>query len=1096
MITKNKRYSLLGYPGPAGDSAYQIAVLNGFTGNQQQWLDSLKGIDGTMGGGGEWNTYTTSGSAIQISSGSTNSLYYGKFITTAQPVGDYLTTAAQSIHTHNYQSVGNYLTTAMQSDNGSLFQPVGNYLTTAMASNAGSLFIPIGNSTDYATSVLSTKFLTTVPAAGSLYYSDANGVTWGVSTDGISSTVTASVNTVGGGGAGTNGAITGGSITVNTSGISINLPSYLTTAAVSDHTHSNLYQSTGAYLTTAMVSNAGSNFVNLGSTTNSTAGSDLKITAGSAGINLGVPKWITTAALSANTSNYAGLNTTVGATAGTLLKLTVNTSGINLSVPAWITTAAASDHTHSNLYQSTGAYLTTAMQSASSSVFAKTGITTASTVGSDLAATHNTDGLSLGIPKWLTVAAGAGDGVNIIAAGGSTAASTGTYVFSNSNGISFSLNGSTVTASHNALTSQSNQIITLYATSNTMGGASSTTLNASSLIFKGIDQLSVGFSAGSVLFEHGGADPLFNRVAASNSTVPAGSTVMFSNSNNVSFGITNGSQLTASASFNGLTTAAQSNHTHGSAPSITGSIGVTSNSAAWSISIPAFLTTAALSANTSNYAGTGATSASTAGTDFKFTINTAGLNVAYPKALTTAMASDAGSNYLPIGNSTQWATGTLSTALMPLTYSSGFQTATLATKFLTTAAASDHTHSNLYLPLGNSTQWATGTLSTALMPLGYSSAFQTATLATKFLTTAMASDAGTKFAGILTTGITGGSATINSSQVLLNIPSAGNLYYSDGSGVTWGVSSDGVSSTVTASVNGGVGGGIAASLSGNSTSAGGGYSNITSGTMILAGGDNITLSQNASRITIIGASANGPASVVFADGNGVSWASTTNGSTTTMGASISTIPAPPRRRMVEIIPGEYITKVVTVSATQVSKRVIFNPFWLDGNGMAASTVRFLMSWVTNTTPPSMTYGAGLYSRVNETSYALYDSTTATINPAGSGNSLEYSGIRLWDVTGMTKTLSEGPWLLGLYFSGTASGAMNGVLMGASAWPGVVGYVYGNGSTGGTNNTKHLYQFQGYYSATTAGFPSGVGQSDISGGRAADAYDFYAVLKEV
>jgi hypothetical protein len=45
---------------------------------------------------------------------------------------------------------------------------------------------------------------------------------------------------------------------------------------------------------------------------------------------------------------------------------------------------------------------------------------------------------------------GAGDGYNIIAAGGSTAGTAATVVFSNANGVSFGLNGSTVTASVNA----------------------------------------------------------------------------------------------------------------------------------------------------------------------------------------------------------------------------------------------------------------------------------------------------------------------------------------------------------------------------------------------------------------------------------------------------------------------------------------------------------------------------------------------------------------------------------------------------------------------------------------------------------------------
>lgn len=204
----------------------------------------------------------------------------------------------------------------------------------------------------------------------------------------------------------------------------------------------------------------------------------------------------------------------------------------------------------------------------------------------------------------------------------------------------------------------------------------------------------------------------------------------------------------------------------------------------------------------------------------------------------------------------------------------------------------------------------------------------------------------------------------------------------------------------------------------------------------------------------------------------------------------------PNRQMCEIIPGEYITKVVTVSNSKVSCRPIFSPFWLDGNGLAASTVRIFMSWVTNTTPPSMTYGAALYSLVNSTSAALYDSTTATINYANSTASAQYSGLRVWDITGMTKTLSEGRWILGLYFSGTASGAMNGILMGASAYPNMIGYISGNNATAATNNTLHFYPFQGFYSATTAAFPANLPRVDIYGGRAADAFDFYAQIKEI
>src|SRR3990167_4125275 len=41
-----------GSPGPEGDSAYDVAVNNGFIGTEQEWLDSLVGADGTQGSQG------------------------------------------------------------------------------------------------------------------------------------------------------------------------------------------------------------------------------------------------------------------------------------------------------------------------------------------------------------------------------------------------------------------------------------------------------------------------------------------------------------------------------------------------------------------------------------------------------------------------------------------------------------------------------------------------------------------------------------------------------------------------------------------------------------------------------------------------------------------------------------------------------------------------------------------------------------------------------------------------------------------------------------------------------------------------------------
>jgi hypothetical protein len=109
--------------------------------------------------------------------------------------------------------------------------------------------------------------------------------------------------------------------------------------------------------------------------------------------------------------------------------------------------------------------------------------------------------------------------------------------------VSFGVNGSTITAS--ASNVQSNQQMTMFATGNTSGSSSGTT-NASSMIFRGSGALTVAITNGSIVFDAPSA-------AAGNVTFSAGAnsaglnSIVFSNSNNVSFGL-NGSTITASAS--------------------------------------------------------------------------------------------------------------------------------------------------------------------------------------------------------------------------------------------------------------------------------------------------------------------------------------------------------------------------------------------------------------------------------------------------------------------------------------------------------------------------------------------------------------------
>lgn len=80
-----------------------------------------------------------------------------------------------------------------------------------------------------------------------------------------------------------------------------------------------------------------------------------------------------------------------------------------------------------------------------------------------------------------------------------------------------------------------------------------------------------------------------------------------------------------------LTTAAASNHTHGSGPSITGPVSVTSNSTGWSISLSNYLTTARASND--------AVGLNTAATGVTWTVNSSGISLNAGAYLTTAANS-------------------------------------------------------------------------------------------------------------------------------------------------------------------------------------------------------------------------------------------------------------------------------------------------------------------------------------------------------------------------------------------------------------------------------------------------------------------------
>lgn len=195
----------------------------------------------------------------------------------------------------------------------------------------------------------------TVPTQSAFVLSDSNGVSWGTN----GSTVTATVKTD--------------------------------------------YQSAGAYLTTAMASNRGSDFVQAIA---AFAGTNASGTINSTGISVSVGNYITTAMASNRGSDFVQAT---AAFAGTSASGTINSTGISVSIGPYITTARRStDAIGLNTAQTNvtwtvnssgvsidaGGYLTTAMASNRGTDFVQA---TAAFAGTNASGTINSTGISISV---------------------------------------------------------------------------------------------------------------------------------------------------------------------------------------------------------------------------------------------------------------------------------------------------------------------------------------------------------------------------------------------------------------------------------------------------------------------------------------------------------------------------------------------------------------------------------------------------------------------------------------------------------------------------------------------------------------------------
>lgn len=159
---------------------------------------------------------------------------------------------------------------------------------------------------------------------------------------------------------------------------------------------------------------------------------------------------------------------------------------------AFAGTSASGTIASNGISVSIGPYLTTAMASNRGSDFVQA---TAAFAGTNASGTIASGGISV------SVAAGGGDAIRAIAAGGSTQ-TTNTVHFSNSNGVSFGFgaggNSTVITGSHNALTSQSTDYNFVSLVGNTAGTNTFAATNARTLYLSGGANVTLSGNASSI----------------------------------------------------------------------------------------------------------------------------------------------------------------------------------------------------------------------------------------------------------------------------------------------------------------------------------------------------------------------------------------------------------------------------------------------------------------------------------------------------------------------------------------------------------------------------------------------------------------------
>lgn len=598
----------------------------------------------------------------------------------------------------------------------------------------------------------------------------------------------------------------------------------------------------------------------------------------------------------------------------------------------------------------------------------------------------------------------------------------------------------------------------------------------------------------------------FNILAAGTQTAGTAATVLFSNSNGISFGMSNSSVITAS-----YTVPTQTNQTLSFA--VTGN--TTGNASAMTVDARSFtvqgLGVASVGFSTSAGGSSiivSVPSVGGAGAAFKgsgtYTQNTGTIEFANSNGITFGLSNNgtmtASHNGLtqqstqPVAYSATNGSANFSTLIFAnsngVSFSTGTQGlyATVQTNYLVTAAQSDHSHGNPTLALTNISGTTASASNGFTLSLsvgaggandGYNSAQFTNSTANSTMPILWAGNS--NGSGNLTMGLTGSTVTASFSN-------PGATVFSNSNNVSFGLNGSTVTATATfAQTNQTLSFAMTGNTTGNASAMTVDARSLTiQGLGVASVGLSTSAGGSSILISVAGAGADGYNSAQFTNSTANStmpivWAGNSNGSgNLTFGLTGSTVTgsAPSGGGGVTLSGYQPFPTVEHINTQQGQSILNLRPIELP-QAVQFDRVVFpiVFTAATNSTgSATIMMGMGIYTKNASTLSLAYSmSTTQGITYSGTVNSSVNFGNRNLTM-GWTTTIPAGNYVVGIV-STTATGGAN------ATFSNCVGTLYGSNYSGilgeASNITKQKTLGYGAYQATTA-LPNSIGFTTIVG----------------